>query len=266
MPGYFSGKYGRSSGAGIRCAAVGSVSISPVGVDATELFAVLAPPPPPPAPSDPPAAAEPSSFGEDSNEPNPPPELGEESGTIAVLPEGLLIPAVLAVGFEAVLVATVVSCIGMAASSTFLFTILLSAEGDVLPCDAAAAIVAPLSLIIVEVLPKPVLEFAFPPDDIFSRGMKSFFGRPGPRRNAAAEGFPPPSPNRTVVVVGPPPIDGAGDDTDDGDEEAGDEAFDEEDDAVPLLSVTKDVPDDAPVIDDEDDEPALRMIVLIVSF
>lgn len=48
--------------------------------------------------------------------------------------------------------------------------------------------------------------------DIFTNGIKSFFGLPGPRRNAAAEGFPPPRPyrpttgivtDRTVVVSGP---------------------------------------------------------------
>lgn len=264
LPGYFSGKYGISSGAGISCA--GSASSSPVGVDATELFAVLAPP------------VGPSSFGEDNSEPNPPPPdvgvpaVGEDKGR-DVPPEGLLTPAVV---LEVMVVATVLSCIAMAASSTFLLTILLSDEGDVLPPpnDAAAAIVAPLSLIIVDVptypdtpVPAGPVEFAPPPDDdIFSRGMKSFFGRPGPRRSAAADGLPPPRPNRTGAAE--PPIAGAGEDTDDGDDEAGDEAFEEEDDAVPLLSVTRDVPEPlvvTPAIDEDGPEP-LRIIVLIVSF
>lgn len=40
--------------------------------------------------------------------------------------------------------------------------------------------------------------------DIFKNGKKSLFGRPGPRRSAAAEGLPPPRPNRPVrgIVIG----------------------------------------------------------------
>uniref|UniRef100_A0A8W7PW38 Uncharacterized protein n=1 Tax=Anopheles coluzzii TaxID=1518534 RepID=A0A8W7PW38_ANOCL len=94
LPGYFSGKYGISSGAGMSRA--GSASISPVGVDATELLAVLAAPPP-------------SSLGEASSEP-PNPAVGEASGTGAP-DDGLRAPGVMELEGMVVVVVVVLSLI-----------------------------------------------------------------------------------------------------------------------------------------------------------